>query len=127
MNANQQKNTSIDEYIEGFPPDIQKLLKLVRETISKAAPEAIEKISWSMPAFYLKGNLVYFAAHKKHIGFYPGANGVENFKERLSMYKTSKGAIQFPFDKPIPIDLIGEIVKFRVEENLEALQKTIKT
>jgi uncharacterized protein YdhG (YjbR/CyaY superfamily) len=109
---------NIDEYIAGFPVDIQEKLQKIRMTIREAAPEAEEKISYQMPTFYLKGNLVHFAAFKEHIGFYPTPTGTEKFQKELSAYKVSKGTARFPLDKPIPFDLITEIVKFRVQENL---------
>ena len=109
---------NIDDYIAGFPKDVQEILEKIRGTIREAAPEAEEKISYQMPTFTLKGNLVYFAAFDKHIGFYPIPTGIEQFKEELSAYKTGKGSVQFPFDEPIPYDLIRRIVKFRVKENL---------
>jgi uncharacterized protein YdhG (YjbR/CyaY superfamily) len=110
---------SIDEYIALFPKDIQKKLEEVRATIKAAAPEAKEKISYQMPTFDLKGNLVHFAAHTNHIGFYPQPSGIEAFKEELSMYESAKGSVQFPLDKPLPLKLISKIVKFRAFENLE--------
>ena len=110
---------TIDDYIALFPSEIQIRLKSLRKVIRDAAPEAGEKISWRMPTFTLNGNLVHFAAHKNHIGFYPGASGIEVFKEKLSEYKSSKGAVQFPNSKPLPYDLIKEIVTFRVTENTE--------
>lgn len=94
---------TIDKYISEFPKDIQEKLENIRKTIQEAAPEASEKISYAMPTFYLNGNLVHFAAFKKHIGFYPAPSGIKNFKDKLLEYKTSKGAIQFPFDKKNPI------------------------
>ena len=106
--------TSIDEYIATFPKDIQKILEKIRATIKAAAPEAEEKISYQMPTFFLKGNLVHFAAFKKHIGFYPVPTGIEKFKKELSAYAGAKGSVQFPLDKPIPYGLISKIVKFRV-------------
>ena len=109
---------SIDAYIAGFSPEIQILLQQVRETIHQAAPDAQEKISYGMPTFYLNGNLVHFAAYKQHLGFYPAPSGIEQFKEALADYVTSKGAIQFPLERPIPFDLIREITLFRVGENL---------
>ena len=109
----------IDEYIAGFPKDIREILEKIRATIRKAAPEAEEAISYGMPAFKLNGYLVYFAAYKKHIGFYPVPTGIEAFKKELSAYKGAKGSVQFPLDKPMPLDLISKIVKFRVKENLE--------
>lgn len=116
---------TIDEYIEEFPESIRTILEKIRQTIREAAPEATEAISYQMPAFKLHGNLVYFAAFKNHIGFYPTPSGIETFKEELSPYKTSKGAIQFPLDKPIPYDLIEKIVRFRVNENI-AKAKRVK-
>lgn len=111
--------TSIDEYIAGFPRDIQKILEEIRATIKAAAPAATEKISYQMPTFFLKGNLVHFAAFKKHIGFYPTPSGIDKFKKELSRYEGAKGSVQFPLDEPIPYDLIRKIVEFRVTENLK--------
>jgi uncharacterized protein YdhG (YjbR/CyaY superfamily) len=111
--------TTIDEYIALFPEDIQKKLQELRATINASAPEATEKISYQMPTFYLKGNLVYFAAFKSHIGFYPAPRGIEAFKEELAIYEGSKGTVRFPLDQPLPLDLIGKIVKFRAAENLK--------
>lgn len=111
--------TSINQYIAAFPPDIQSMLKKLRATIRKAAPAAEETISYRIPTFRLKGNLVHFAAFKKHIGFFPTASGISHFKDELSSYKGAKGSVQFPFDKPIPYGLISRIVKFRVRENLQ--------
>lgn len=108
----------VDNYINGFPEDIQKILRQVRETIRNAAPDATETISYTMPTFVLNGNLVHFAAYKNHIGFYPVPSGIEAFKEELSVYKGAKGSVQFPLDKPMPLGLIERIVKFRVQENL---------
>lgn len=113
-----QQYKSVDEYIKTFPPDIQEILEKIRPAIHQAAPEAVEVISYQMPAFKHNGILVYFAAHKNHIGFYPTASGIEAFKKELSGYKSSKSAVQFPLDKPIPFDLIEKIVKFRVKERL---------
>ena len=112
------KPTTIDEYIADFPADVQKILQEVRTTIKKAAPDAQEKISYAMPTFTLKGNLIHFAAFKNHIGLYPTPNGIEEFKEELSAYKGAKGSVQFPIDKPMPLDLITRIVKFRVNKSL---------
>ncbi len=111
---------SIDAYIAQFPPDIQELLQQIRAVIHETAPEATEKISYQMPTFYLNGNLVHFAKQKNHIGFYPAPSGIEKFSEELSLYKTSKGAAQFPLDQPIPFDLIREITAFRVQQNQAA-------
>lgn len=119
MKSDANTPKTIDEYIASFPLDIQEKLNKIRKTIKDAAPEATEKISYMLPTFYLKRNLVHFAAFKNHIGFYPAPSGVENFKDELTGYKTSKGAIQFPLDKEIPYDLISRIVKFRVKENIK--------
>ncbi|NTV16187.1 MAG: hypothetical protein HGB09_01930 [Chlorobiaceae bacterium] len=108
---------SIDEYIAGFPQDIRETLKAIRETIQSAAPDAEEKISYQMPTFTLKGNLVHFAAYKTHIGFYPTPSGIEQFRQELSAYDCAKGTVRFPLGKPVPLDLISRIVQFRVEEN----------
>lgn len=110
---------SIDEYIAGFPEETGRILQRLRETIRAAAPGAEEKISYRIPAFSLEGNLVYFAAFKKHIGFFPTSSGVEAFKHDLSAYELSKGTVRFPLDKPLPLKLISRIVKFRVAENLK--------
>jgi len=110
---------NIDEYIRIQTPEVQILLKQMRQTIKKAAPEAEEVISYNMPAFKYQGMLVYFAAYKNHIGFYATPTGHSEFKEELSMYKQGKGSVQFPLTKPLPLDLITKIVKFRVTENLK--------
>ena len=115
ITMNQQFKT-IDEYIRSFPANIQAILEKIRQTIHQSAPGAIEVISYGMPAFKQNGVLVYFAAHKNHIGFYPTASGIETFKKELSPFKSSKGAVQFPLDTPTPYDLIEKIVKFRVQE-----------
>lgn len=114
-----QTYTTIDEYIALFPEDVQMKLRELRAVIKAAAPEAGEKISYQMAAFTLHGILVYFAAFKNHIGFYPAPRGIEQFKDELSAYKGSKGTVQFQLDEPIPYDLVTKIVKFRVKENLE--------
>lgn len=108
---------TIDEYIVQFPDDIQDRLQAIRCAIREAAPEATEKISWQMPTFHQLGNVVHFAAFKNHIGFFPGASGVEVFADKLTAYKTSKGTIQFPYGQPTPLDLVKEITRFRVDEN----------
>jgi uncharacterized protein YdhG (YjbR/CyaY superfamily) len=118
------KPNNIDEYIAGFPKDIQTILEQIRATIKKVAPEAKESISYAIPTFTLnKTYLVYFAAFKNHIGFYPTPIGMEAFKEEFIHYKTGKGSIQFPLDKPMPFDLITKIVEFRIKENLEKAAK----
>lgn len=115
--------STIDEYIAAYPADVQKLLQQVRVTVSKAAPGAEEAISYGIPTYRLNGNLVHFAAYKNHIGFYPGRAGVEGFEKELSAYKQGKGSIQFPLDKPLPLKLITQIVKFRVLQNKEKKKK----
>lgn len=117
---------NIDEYIAGFPKDIQKTLEDVRATIRKAAPQAKEAIKYGMPTFVLNGNLVHFAACKNHIGFYPAPTGIEAFKKELSPYHGGKGSIQFPIDSPVPLALISKIVKFRVKNNLERAKSKAK-
>src|SRR5688572_10543424 len=119
------KPNTINEYIAGFPEEVQKVLEQVRETIKKAAPEAEETISYAMPAYKLNGKpLVYFAAFKNHIGFYATPTGHDAFAEELSKYKQGKGSVQFPLEKPMPLELITRIVKFRVQELQEkALKK----
>ena len=109
--------SSIDEYIRAFPRDVQKKLADLRSTIRRAAPDAVEKIAYRMPTFFQKKNLVHFAAYQHHIGFYPTPSGIAAFKDELTRYVTSKGAIQFPIDEPLPLDLVTRIVKFRVAEN----------
>lgn len=110
---------NIDEYISIQTPEVQVILEQMRQTIKKAAPDAEEVISYKMPAFKFHGMLVYFAAYKKHIGFYATPTGHSEFKEELSIYKQGKGSVQFPLTKPLPLDLITKIVKFRVKENLK--------
>lgn len=109
----------VDTYIASFAEGIQNLLEQIRTRIRQTAPEAKETISYGMPTYVLNGNLVHFAAFKNHIGFYPSPSGIEQFKEELSAYKGAKGSVQFPLDKPMPLDLITKIVKFRVKENME--------
>ena len=118
MKTDQTAPRTIDEYIAGFPHDVQEILEEIRSTIKSAAPEAKEAIIYRIPTFTLKGNLIHFAAFKKHIGFYPTPTGIEKFKDELAVYEGAKGSVRFPLDKPIPFDLISRIVKFRVEENL---------
>lgn len=118
MEENKVAYKSIDEYISQFSPEVQEILKTLRKVIKESAPEAQEKISYRMPTFFLNGNLVYFAAFKNHIGFYPTASGIQAFESKLSSYKRAKGSVQFPLEKPLPYDLIREIVKYRVAENV---------
>jgi uncharacterized protein YdhG (YjbR/CyaY superfamily) len=108
---------SVDAYLAGFPPDVRGVLEKIRLTVRKAAPDADEKISYMMPAFNLDGPLVYFAAFKKHIAFFPTSSGIEKFKKELAAYETSKGTVRFPLGTPVPYGLVGRIVKFRVKEN----------
>lgn len=109
---------TVDEYLENFPVKIRKLLQAVRRTIRRAAPKAAEKIAYRIPTFFLNGNLVHFAAFSDHISFFPTSSGVSAFKKELKGYKTAKGTIQFPLNKPLPLSLVSKIVKFRVKENL---------
>lgn len=118
--------SSIDEYIVKFPPETQEIQNTLRHVIKQSAPEANEKISYQMPTFVFHGNLVHFAAYKNHIGFYPAPSGINEFKDKLSPYKIGKGSIQFPIEKPLPYELISEIVKFRVLENLQISKDKLK-
>jgi uncharacterized protein YdhG (YjbR/CyaY superfamily) len=118
MEAGKAGFQSIDQYIAAFPPEVQALLTQVRETIRSAIPEAAEKISYQMPAYYLHGNVVYFAGFRDRISVYPAPRGVPAFEPELSNYKGGKGTIQFPLDKPIPYELIARIARYRAEENL---------
>lgn len=118
---------TIDEYIDAFPEDVQKILNQLRQTVKDAAPEAEETINYQMPTFTLNGNLVHFAAFKNHIGFYPTPTGMEAFKEELASYKGAKGSVQFPIDQPLPFSLIRKIVEYRVKENLERKSKKQKS
>ena len=119
MKKGKPVSKNIDEYIADFPKDVQKLLQQLRSTIKKAAPNAEEKIAYGIPTFTLNGNLVHFGGYKTHIGFYPAPSGLEAFKKELAPYVTGKGTALFPLDKPLPLGLITEIVKFRVMKNLE--------
>ncbi len=110
---------TIDDYIKQFSPDVQDRLRAVRSAVREAAPDAAEIISWQMPTFHQKGNVVHFAAFKNHISLFPGPSGVEAFADRLKTYETSKGAIRFPHDQPLPLELIKEIVQYRAAENIQ--------
>jgi uncharacterized protein YdhG (YjbR/CyaY superfamily) len=110
--------SDIDSYITDFPPKVQKMMRQLRSCIKKAAPESEESISYMMPAYKLNGPLVYFGGYEKHIGFYPTGSGIAPFQKEIAVYKHSKGAVQFPLDQPLPLDLIQKIVKYRVKENL---------
>ena len=112
-----KKTATIDEYIAGFPVEVQHILESLRAAIRETAPETVETIAYQMPTFRLKGkNLVHFAAYKHHIGFYPTPSPIEYFAQDLARYKTSKGAIQFPIEQPLPFDLIRRIVAYRVSQ-----------
>lgn len=118
---------NIDGFIAGSPKNAQELLKKMRSIIQKAAPGTEEAISYGIPTYKLNGrNLVHFSGYKEHIGFYPGAAGIENFKEQLSKYKTSKGTVQFPLEKPLPVGLITQIVKFRITQEKERAVKKVR-
>lgn len=119
MNSNTIKPDNIDEYISTFPRETQMILEKIRSVIREAAPGAEETISYAIPTFKLNGNLVHFAAFKSHIGFYPTPTGIEEFEKELSVYKQGKGSVQFPLNKPMPLQLIDRIVKYRVNKNLE--------
>lgn len=114
---------SIDEYIQTFPKEVRDILEKIRQTIRKAAPGAVETITYGMPTFKLNGNLVHFAAFKDHIGFYPVPSGIEAFESELAPYITGKGTLRFPLDRPVPYDLIEKVVIFRVKENLAKKKK----
>jgi uncharacterized protein YdhG (YjbR/CyaY superfamily) len=116
MKNNVSSPKSIDEYISAYPEPVQQVLAKIRKTIKELAPTAIEKIAYGIPTFWLNENLVHFAAYKSHIGFYPTSSGIQAFKNELSKFKTSRGTVQFPIDKPIPFPLIKKIVKYRVAE-----------
>ena len=118
MKSRKQQPTTINEYIADFPKDVQERMEKVRAAIKKAAPRAEEAIKYQMPTFVLAGNLIHFAGYQNHIGLYPGSSPIEKFKDELSQYKTSKGTVQLPLDKPVPVGLIGRITKFCVERNL---------
>jgi uncharacterized protein YdhG (YjbR/CyaY superfamily) len=116
------KMKTIDEYVETFEPEIQKTLNEIRNFIKTEVPEAAEKISYGMPTFYLNGNLVHFAAFKDHYGFFPSPSGIDAFEKELAPYRTGKGTLRFPIDKPIPWDIIKKVIQFRVKENLNKIK-----
>ena len=126
MSANQRAPKSVDEYIAGFPPDVQELLTRIRTTIRNAAPDAEERISYQIPTFALKGNLVSFAAYKRHIGLYPAPEGTAQFNKKLAPYRAEKASVRFPLDRPIPFDLIAQVVKLRVRDNLRRAEGRAK-
>ncbi|WP_102693906.1 iron chaperone [Rummeliibacillus pycnus] len=113
---------TVDEYIAQFPTDVQEKLQMLRKIIKDAVPNVGEKISYQMPTFTFRGNLVYFAAYKKHIGFYPTSSGINAYKDELQQYKMGKGSVQFPIDEPLPFELIRKIVQFRVAENIKKMK-----
>jgi len=118
MATSRNQYKTIDEYIAGFPKNVRDVLEEIRRVIRESAPKAGETISYGIPTFDLnRRHLVHFAAYKNHVGFYPTSSGIKAFKKELSPFKTSKGTVQFPLDKPIPFDLVTKIVKFRVKEN----------
>jgi uncharacterized protein YdhG (YjbR/CyaY superfamily) len=114
---------TVDEYMAQFVPETQVEMQKVRQTIIKAAPNAQEVISYKMPAYKFNGMLVYFAAYKNHIGFYPGADAIKLFNNEIIAYKWAKGSVQFPLNKPMPLALITKIVKYRVDVNLNKIKK----
>ena len=115
--------TTVGEYITAFPPPVRRRLSAMRATIRRHAPKAEERISYRIPTYFLDGNLVHFAAFARHIGFYPGPTGIAAFEDALSHYKRAKGSVQFPHDEPLPLDLVADIVKFRVAENSQGKVK----
>jgi uncharacterized protein YdhG (YjbR/CyaY superfamily) len=123
MPMDRKISKNIDEYLVRFPKEVRQLLKKMRLTIKKAAPKAMEKISYGIPTFTLNGNLVHFAGYKNHIGFYPTPSGITAFKKELSAYKGAKGSVQFPVNEPLPLTLVSRIVKFRVKESLKPKNK----
>lgn len=118
-----EKSTTIDEYIAAFPAETQKILQRLREDLQKMVPEAKQKINYAIPTFTLNGNLIHFAGYKNHIGLYPGSKAIKVLAEDLKGYETSKGTVQFPIDKPLPMDLIKKIVTFCVAQNLAKPKK----
>ncbi|MEO8392946.1 MAG: DUF1801 domain-containing protein [Chloroflexota bacterium] len=120
MDNSKKAPANVDDYIANFPENIQALLQTLRQTIHAAAPHATEILSYGMPCFRMKHNLVYFSAAKKHIGFYPTPGAIKTFQQQLSAFKGAKGSVQFPYDQPLPLDLVTEIVKYRVEQDAKA-------
>jgi uncharacterized protein YdhG (YjbR/CyaY superfamily) len=126
MKTSKPKFSNVDEYLATFPENVKEILQKIRATIKKTAPAAEEVISYQMPAFKLNGMLVWYAANKEHIGFYPTPSPIKVFKKELANFKTSKGAIQFPIDKPLPLKLIKEIVLFRINENSQKAERKLR-
>jgi uncharacterized protein YdhG (YjbR/CyaY superfamily) len=118
MKTSSAPPATVDAYIADCPVGVRESLERLRAAIREEAPDAVEKISYQMPTFFLGGNLVHFAACRRHIGFYPAPSGIARFQLELAPYKTSKGAVQLPLDQPLPLVLIRRIVRFRVQENL---------
>jgi uncharacterized protein YdhG (YjbR/CyaY superfamily) len=127
MEEKGQAVQTVEAYIAQFSPDIQMRLIEIRNIIREEAPEAQEKISWQMPTYVQQGNLVHFAAHKLHLGFYPGADGIDAFQEKITGYKSSKGAVQFPYNQPLPAELVREIIRYRIEANKAAAEKKLES
>jgi uncharacterized protein YdhG (YjbR/CyaY superfamily) len=125
--ANSASLNTIDDYIEAFTPDVQRILKKIRLTIRRAAPQAEEKISYRMPAFAMNGDLVYFAAFKKHVGVYPPVRGDDKLRKELARYRNDRGNLRFPLDEPIPYDLIARVVRFRIKEHAERVRSKRRT
>jgi uncharacterized protein YdhG (YjbR/CyaY superfamily) len=126
MKANATKFKTVDEYVSTFPASTQTILKTIRKTVKEAAPGAEELISYNMPAYKMNGILVYYAAYKNHIGFYPTSLGIKAFQKELSDYLWAKGSVQFPIDKPLPLPLISKIVKSRVKDNQHEMKPKLK-
>jgi len=126
MEGGRETPKSIDEYIAPFPPEVQAVLEQIRSTVRAAVPGAEERISYRMPAFFLNGVLVYFAAFKRHIGLYPPIRGDARLEEAVAPYAGEKGNLRFPLDQPIPYDLIEQIVRLRVQQNLAKAASTKK-
>jgi len=120
---NRKPSKSIDGYIARHPKNVQRLLRQLRLTIKKAAPQAGEKISYGIPTFTLNGNLVHFGGFKDHVSFFPTSSGITAFLKALKAYKVSRGTVQFPLDEPLPLALVSRMVKFRVKENLDKTKK----
>lgn len=123
MKSPSVKISSVEAYIKGFPPSTRKMLEQVRSIILKHAPKAEEAISYNMPGYKQNGVLVYFAGYERHIGFYPMPDAIEAFKKEIAVYKSAKGSVQFPLDKPLPVKLIADMVKFRVLQNEQKPEK----
>ena len=126
LSTDQTAPQTIDEYIAGFPQDVQEILQKIRMTIREAAPDALETIKYQIPTFTLKGNLLSFAAYAKHVGLYPAPAGSDSFNKALSVYRAEKSSVRFPLDQPIPFDLISQIVQIRVEDNVRKAEAKAK-